>query len=308
VSKGAALDAPAKVEQGRTFDRFSAATDLPVTVLTVAWLPVLIVPLFVHLNGSVDATFDVVDYSVWALFALEYVTKLCLARHRWHFVRTNLLDLLVVAVPVLRPLRALRLIRLTRIGIVGAEGLKRWKAIFTHKGLHVVLLVAVVLVVGCAGLVTLAEAHARGSTIHNFGQGLWWAVVTVTTVGYGDKYPITGFGQGVAVFLMLLGIGLIGVLTATIASFFVEESKGKREDEIVERLERIERALAAMAGGVGAEGVPSSNGGLQPARAESNARTHETQYFTGGSVTPPSDGGGFQRVREAQGGEGGQGT
>lgn len=162
--------------------------------------------------------------------------------------------------------------------------------------------------VGCAGLVTLAETHARGSTIHNFGQGMWWAIVTVTTVGYGDKYPVTGFGQGVAVFLMLLGIGLIGVLTATIASFFVEESKGKREDEIVERLERIERALEAIAGGVGAERVASSNGGLQPARAETNVRTHETQYFTGGSVTPASDGRGFQRVPEAQGGEGGQRT
>ncbi len=67
------------------------------------------------------------------------------------------------------------------------------------------------------------ENGARGSTIHNYGDALWWAIVTVTTVGYGDKYPVTAGGRGVAVVLMLVGIGLIGVLTATVASYFVEE-------------------------------------------------------------------------------------
>jgi voltage-gated potassium channel len=248
MTRGATAGKPVDVEQGPAFDRFSAATDLSLTVLTVAWLPILIVPLFAHLHGSMDETFELLDYSIWALFALEYVTKLGLARHRWHFVRTNLLDLLVVAVPVLRPVRALRLVRLVRIGSVGVDGLQRFKAILTHRGLHIVLLAASVLVVGCAGLVTLAEEHAKGSNIHDFGQGLWWAMVTVTTVGYGDQYPVTAFGRGVAVLLMLLGIGLIGVLTATVASFFVEESRGRREEEIVERLERIERALASLTG------------------------------------------------------------
>jgi voltage-gated potassium channel len=67
----------------------------------------------------------------------------------------------------------------------------------------------------------VAERSAPGGNIHNFGQGLWWAVVTVTTIGYGDHYPVTAFGQGVAVILMMVGISLIGVLTATVASYFV---------------------------------------------------------------------------------------
>ena len=66
---------------------------------------------------------------------------------------------------------------------------------------------------------TIAERNAKGANIHDFGQGLWWAITTVTTVGYSDRYPATSFGQGVAVFRMLVGIGLIGVLTATIASY-----------------------------------------------------------------------------------------
>ena len=70
----------------------------------------------------------------------------------------------------------------------------------------------------CSGLVLSFEAHAKGANIHTFGQALWWAMVTLTTVGYGDKYPITPGGQGVAVILMLVGIGLLGVLTASVAS------------------------------------------------------------------------------------------
>ena len=62
------------------------------------------------------------------------------------------------------------------------------------------------------------EQHARGSNIHTFADALWWAIVTVTTVGYGDRYPVSAGGRGVALLLMVVGIGLIGVLTATIAS------------------------------------------------------------------------------------------
>src|SRR6202034_4219543 len=105
-----------------------------------------------------------------------------------------------------------------------------------------VVLAAGLVVFACAGLVTFAERSAKGANIHDFGQGLWWSIETVTTVGYGDRYPITPFGQGVAVLLMLVGIGLIGTLTATVASYFVQE----RTDETDERLARIESLLAQL--------------------------------------------------------------
>jgi voltage-gated potassium channel len=83
----------------------------------------------------------------------------------------------------------------------------------------------------CAALATVAERSAHGGNIHNFGDGLWWAVVTVTTIGYGDHYPVTAFGQGVAVVLMLVGIGLIGILTAAVASYFVGQDLEKEETQ-----------------------------------------------------------------------------
>ena len=131
--------------------------------------------------------------------------------------------------------------RSTRVVIVvGSRG----KSIFTHNGFHFVVLAAGLVVFACAGLVTFAERSAKGANIHDFGQGLWWSIETVTTVGYGDRYPITPFGQGVAVLLMLVGIGLIGTLTATVASYFVQE-KANASDE---RLERIEALLAQLVG------------------------------------------------------------
>lgn len=102
------------------------------------------------------------------------------------------------------------------------------------------------IVFACAGLVLSFEANSRGSNIHNYGQALWWAIVTVTTVGYGDKYPVTPGGQDVAVVLMLVGIGLIGVLTATVASYFVEQSNDEERAELVERLDRMEAMLERL--------------------------------------------------------------
>ena len=135
-------------------------------VLTILWLPVLIVPLASAVHGSVATTFSTIDYTVWALFSLEYIIKLWLAPEQaGRFFKTHLLDLLIVAVPFFRPLRMGRLVRLygsTRVGVVLAEGLRRARSILTHNGFHFVVLAAGVLVFASAGLVTFVERNAHG--------------------------------------------------------------------------------------------------------------------------------------------------
>jgi voltage-gated potassium channel len=228
------------------YDRFSAAVDVPLTVLAVLWLPVLVLPLVIRVRAGLAGTFDAIDYLVWAVFVAEYLVKLYLAPARWPFFRRHLVDLLVIAVPVLRPLRLLRLLRLltlARSGLILTSALKRARELLTHNGLHFVLL-SVLTIVGVCSAVELAfEQHAPGASIHNFGDALWWAVVTVTTVGYGDKYPVTAGGRGVAVVLMLTGIGLVGVLSATIASYFVGQRAEEDMTELHRRLDRIEALL-----------------------------------------------------------------
>ena len=109
------------------------------------------------------------------------------------------------------------------------------------------MLLSVLLIVLAASALEFGfESHQRGSNIHSFSDALWWAMVTVTTVGYGDRFPVTPAGRGVAVVLMLIGIGLVGVVTATVASYFVEQRQDDNTAALDRRLERIEGMLEAL--------------------------------------------------------------
>jgi voltage-gated potassium channel len=238
-----------------SYDRFSGAVDGPMTILTLVWLPVLVVPFVAHLKPALADACNAIDYTVWALFVVEYLIKLGLAPSRWGFVKTHVLDLIVISVPFLRPIRALRILRLLRAATVAGEGLTRAKRLLTQHGLHYVLLAAIIVVFAGAAAELNFERKAPHANIHGYGDALWWAITTVTTVGYGDRFPVTAGGRGVAVVLMLVDIGLIGVITANVASYFVtKENSDERDklDALEERLTRIEGLLEIIAGRAGA--------------------------------------------------------
>jgi voltage-gated potassium channel len=175
----------------------------------------------------------------------------------WRYPRRAWFDLLLIAisppfgVPAamqgIRSLRLLRLLRALRAFGVAAMGLKLAQRYFGQKKFHYLLLVACATVALGAVVVFRLEADENKS-IRHFGDALWWAITTVTTVGYGDIFPVTPEGRLVAVVLMLTGIGVIGVFTATVASLLLEEQQTQNPDitEILARLERIERALADL--------------------------------------------------------------
>ena len=211
------------------YDRFSRSVELPLTVIGIAWLPILVIPLVVQLSGSVAEAFDLIDYLVWAMFVVEYMIKFGLAPDKRRFVKTHLLDLAIVVIPFFRPLRALRSIRSLTVLFRSAT---RARSMFTHHGMHFVVLTVTMAVFAGAGLELSFEARAPGSNIHTYGVALWWALTTVTTVGYGDHYPVSAGGRGVSLALIFIGLGSIGLITASIASFFIEEKSDPLQDEL----------------------------------------------------------------------------
>lgn len=176
--------------------------------------------------------------AVWVLFAIDYVVRLWLAERKWRFVGTHLLDLVVLLLPMLRQLRVLRVIMV--IGVLHRQ--LRDDA----RGKVVVYVAGTVVLVGfVAALAVLdAERNAPDATITTFGQAAWWTLVTISTVGYGDAYPVTFEGRLVAASLMVTGIALLGVVTASIASWFVENLR--RTAEVAEDVEETEAQLAAV--------------------------------------------------------------
>jgi voltage-gated potassium channel len=251
------------------FDLFSDVIERPLLILALVMIPLIIIPLVDSgLPANVSNTFEAIDYFIWGVFVVEYAVKLLLAPRRWHFVTHNPLDLVVVAVPMLRPLRilrsarALRLSRLSRLGAFAGEGAERTKRSLHVRGLGYICTVTGALLVMASVAVYDLEHHAHGATIKTFPDSLWWAVQTVMTIGYGDKVPVTAGARAIAVVLMLSGIALLSVITASLATFFVAHSQPAAEvrqldadahesqgqlQQVLERLSAIEAALATIA-------------------------------------------------------------
>ena len=184
---------------------------------------------------------------MWAVYAVDYLTRLAIAERRPEFVRRNLIDLAAVVLPVLRPLRLLRVLLIFDI---------LHERMNTRLRAQVVSRVAV-LVVFLSALAALAMLDAErtnpDANIRTYGDALWWAGTTITTVGYGDRYPTTGGGRLVGFGLMLGGIALLGVITAALASWFIEKtaeiSAAEEErteatlDQVLAELRRVQARL-----------------------------------------------------------------
>jgi voltage-gated potassium channel len=240
-------------DKGEAFQRFSRAVDGPLMVLALAMIPLIVVPLVADLSPGQARAVLAVDYLIWAAFAVEYVVKLYLAPQRWRFVKANIPDLVIVVVPMLRPLRVLRsarllrLLGLARVVAFAVEGLQETREVLRRRGLSWVLLIVLALNLVAAALVLTFERDMPNGNIHSYPDALWWAVTTITTVGYGDRFPMSPAGRGVAVVLMVSGIALFGVITASIAAYFVEQKAEQdlagRLDRVLERLDAIEAKL-----------------------------------------------------------------
>jgi voltage-gated potassium channel len=209
-------------DRGEAFQRFSRAVDGPMMVLALVMIPLIVVPLIADLSPATERAFLAVDYLLWAVFATEYAIKLYLAPNRRRFVAHR-------PVRVLRSVRLLRLLRLVLLGSFAAKGLREVREVLRRRGLSWVLLIVLVLNLIAAAAVLEFERGDPTANIGSYPDALWWAVTTITTVGYGDRFPMSPAGRSVAVVLMIAGIAMFGVITASIAAYFVSTRLDKEE-------------------------------------------------------------------------------
>lgn len=203
-------------------------TDMPLTVLSVGYLGVYAVQVLATRPGeTLWQGLDTALWVVWGVFVVDYLIRVGLARRRLRFVLRHPVDLLVALAPFFRFLRLLRLLSaISTLGRALRDDLRG------RVGTYLVVSVSLLSFVAALAVFE-AERDAPDASITTFGDSLWWVLTTITTVGYGDRYPITIEGRLVAAGLMVAGIAVLGTVTAAIASWFLEQVGASDPSEAV---------------------------------------------------------------------------
>ena len=183
-------------------------------------------------------------FIIWVFFAFDYFARLSIADNKRLFVRKNLLDLAAVALPFLPLLRAIRALAAVTVLSRRNRG-SRSQQVTTSV---VTLAFATWFVAGLA--VTEAERHVDGSNIQGVGDGWWWAITTMATVGYGDTYPVSTQGRIVGTALMIMGVALLGTITASIASNFnsTDSEDSSNETTSASEVDDLKKRIAELEG------------------------------------------------------------
>jgi len=182
----------------------------------------------------------------WLAFVVDFVVRLAMSRPRPAWVRSHVWDLLVVLVPAIRPVRLLDAVtRLPSLNRTPGTAIRGRLLIYGSGS-------ALLLVWYISLFVLNAERSAPGATIRSFGNAMWWAFCTVTTVGYGDLVPVTIPGRIAAVILMIGGVVLTGLVVATITSWVADRATHGRQDQRPATRGDMDRVHAAVAGNTAA--------------------------------------------------------
>lgn len=217
---------------------------LALTAVTIALLDITSV-----ISTASSPTFAMIDLGIWLIFLADYSTRFLRAPKKLQFFKDNIPDLIAI-IPFNSAFRIFRLARLSKmarfakllkfvrsIAFIARFSMRAKKFLKTNNFIYMLALTCAVTIIGALGIYYF-ELNAAGKSL---GDALWWSFVTATTVGYGDISPQTTGGRITAAILMLVGIGFLGMLTGTIATYFLS---GSNEDPLVLDSENGERAIA----------------------------------------------------------------
>ncbi|GEK28307.1 potassium channel family protein [Furfurilactobacillus siliginis] len=204
------------------------------------------------LTDIIDLTrmpFSIIDGIIWLIFVLDYAVGLFSAHSKRAYVRTHVMDLLAI-MPVnlfnlfrfARIFRILRLLRIFRMaGIIGKLQ-EKLKGFLRTNGFMYLLYASITI------LITISAIYSTVEGI-SLGNAFWWAITTATTVGYGDIAPHTALGKVLAVILMLVGVGFVGMLTSTLTAYFTNKTADKdtlTDQEVLAEFAKLHRENEAL--------------------------------------------------------------
>jgi voltage-gated potassium channel len=220
-----------------------------VLAATLALIPVLIIE-----SDAKSQTWQnfakLANWVIWAVFAVELAAILIVATRKKAALRAHWLDVAIVVLTVpfvteaLSWLRLARFIRLARIGALATRAVQAERRIRITSGDS--LRIAAILTLTAIVIGGAAEQAVASDDFPTLWDSIWWAVVTVTTVGYGNLYPTTVQGRLIGILLMFVGIAFLSLLTAAIASRFVRQDAEVELADVMEALQRIEADVAEL--------------------------------------------------------------
>jgi len=238
MAKSLKMKTPDTSHREELVHRLERITEMPLLILAFVMIPLLIGPMVWELSPQEETTFIALDYFIWAIFAIDLIIKVAISPQRLIYLRRHWLEVLVVVVPFFRPLRILRIF---------VFGSRAWVGMRRLVNIDFILVYGIGLVIIAATVVASVEGGAEAS-IHSFADALWWAVVTITTVGYGDMVPITVAGRAVAFVLMLGGIAFFSGVTANLASFLIKghDAEKKALSQLVKEVEGLRQEVSKL--------------------------------------------------------------
>lgn len=249
-------------EQATPADEQPGPFQFVMLVLSVYVLVALFVETVMKLPPDVRTLLRNIDDGICMVFLADFAIRLARSRNRLRFLRWGWIDL-ISSIPtfdvlrwgrlirVVRILRILRAFRSTKL-LVGYLFRNRAQGTFAT-----VALVSITLAI-FASIAILNVEDAPESNIKSAGDALWWSLVTISTVGYGDKFPVTTGGRAIAVVLMTAGVGLFGTFTGLVASLFIAPEQKKEAAEIEEvlvELRAIREELKSLRSAAGSDGA-----------------------------------------------------
>ena len=205
-------------------ERWERRAEVPLLLLAVAFLVAYAWPVFdPRLDHDLETFLSIVSWTVWAAFAIDFAVRLALADERRGYALRHWYDVALIVLPLLRPLRLLRLLALARVLNRSAAG-----TLVGQVTTYVIGTAVMAVFLGSIAILD-TEQEAAGANITTFGDALWWAAITTTTVGYGDVYPVTTQGRFIAIGLMVVGIATVGAITASVAAWMVAQVEDRQE-------------------------------------------------------------------------------